>query len=566
MTKKVVIIGGGVAGLSAAHELIKRGFDVEIYEASACLGGKARSVGVPGSGKDGRKNLPGEHGFRFFPRFYKHITATMQEIPFKGNSNGVLGNLTETTQIKLARFDKGSVTMPARFPRSLKEFEKYLNDSLHTDLGLTAKDKSDFALKIWELLTSCKDRRRNEYERIGWWEFLDSDNHSVAYQTIFSKGLTRTLVAAKAETASTKTGGNIFLQLMFDITTPGTSSDRILNAPTNEAWINPWESFLKEKGVQIYLNSPTTLINTKNHKIDSVRICKEGKEVDITGDYYLFAVPVEVMANLLNTDVITIDPTLNTIKQLSESVSWMNGAQFYLTQDIQINQGHTIYIDTPWAITSISQKQFWPNVDLSEYGDGCVKGILSVDISDWDTPGILYNKSAKECTKEEIIKEIWEQLKRSLNVEGQVVLKDDMLHNWYLDADIEFDIPKKNKEPLLVNTINSWDLRPYAYTRIPNLFLASDYVKTYTDLATMEGANEAARRAVNCIIDTSGVRAKKCNLWDLHEPWIFYLFRWQDKRRYKKGLAWNVKIPWIMTFVIHVLVSLKNLFTKKNKL
>ena len=113
-----------------------------------------------------------------------------------------------------------------------------------------------------------------------------------------------------------------------------------------------------------------------------------------------------------------------------------------------------------------------------------------------------------------------------------------------------------------MNTINSWDLRPYAYTRIPNMFLASDYVKTYTDLATMEGANEAARRAVNCIIDTSGSSAKKCKLWDLHEPWIFYLFRWQDKRRYKKGLAWHVKIPWIISASIHVLITLKNLFTK----
>lgn len=560
---KVIIIGGGVAGLSAAHELINRDFQVEIYEAAGCVGGKARSVGVPGSGKNGRKDLPGEHGFRFFPRFYKHITETMREIPFKGNANGVLGNLTETTQIKLARFDKDSVVMPARFPRSLKEFEKYLNDSFHSDLGLTEKDKSDFALKVWELLTSCKDRRRNEYERIGWWEFLDSDNHSEAYQTIFSKGLTRTLVAARAETASTKTGGNIFLQLMFDIAKPGTSSDRILNAPTNDAWLNPWEKYLKEKGVKFYFNSPTLYINTKNQKIDNVKVLKDGNEINVTGDYYLFAVPVEIMADLLNPEVIKIDPTLNTIKQLSESVSWMNGAQFYLTQDIQINQGHTIYIDTPWAITSISQKQFWPNVDLNEYGDGNVKGILSVDISDWDSPGILYNKSAKECTKEEIIKEIWEQLKRSLNIKGLTVLTDDMLHNWYLDADIEFEIPKKNKEPLLVNTINSWDLRPYAYTRVQNLFLASDYVKTYTDLATMEGANEAARRAVNCIIDASGVSAKKCKIWDLHEPWIFSFYRWKDKRRYKKGLSWNLQIPWIMSFAIHILRTIKNLFTKK---
>ena len=30
--KKVIIIGGGVAGMSAAHELVERGFEVEVYE------------------------------------------------------------------------------------------------------------------------------------------------------------------------------------------------------------------------------------------------------------------------------------------------------------------------------------------------------------------------------------------------------------------------------------------------------------------------------------------------------------------------------------------------------
>ena len=219
--------------------------------------------------------------------------------------------------------------MPARLPRSLNEFKKYLDDSLNSDLGLTEKDKADFGLKIWELLTSCRERRRYEYERMGWWEFLDSDNHSIAYQTIFSKDLTRTLVAARAETASTKTRGNIFLQLLFDIASPGISSYRILNAPTNDAWINPWLSYLKDKGVEFHLNSPTKYVNCKDQSILSISISKNGVDEIITADYYLFAVFVEVMSNLLTVEMVKIDPTLYTIKELSNSISWMNVAQFY---------------------------------------------------------------------------------------------------------------------------------------------------------------------------------------------------------------------------------------------
>ena len=32
MATKVIILGGGVAGMSAAHELAERGFEVEVYE------------------------------------------------------------------------------------------------------------------------------------------------------------------------------------------------------------------------------------------------------------------------------------------------------------------------------------------------------------------------------------------------------------------------------------------------------------------------------------------------------------------------------------------------------
>ena len=54
---------------------------------------------------------------------------------------------------------------------------------------------------------------------------------------------------------------------------------------------------------------------------------------------------------------------------------WMNGIQFYLARSAPIVHGHIVYADSPWALTSVSQDQFWAGIDLSEYGDGNVRGM-----------------------------------------------------------------------------------------------------------------------------------------------------------------------------------------------
>src|SRR6476660_4046566 len=97
MSATVAILGGGVAGLSAAHELAERGFDVTVYERKSICGGKARSLSIEGTGVAGRKDLPGEHGFRFFPGFYRHLPDTMQRIPYEHGS--VADNLVTSTNI-----------------------------------------------------------------------------------------------------------------------------------------------------------------------------------------------------------------------------------------------------------------------------------------------------------------------------------------------------------------------------------------------------------------------------------------------------------------------------------
>ena len=198
------------------------------------------------------------------------------------------------------------------------------------------------------------------------------------------------------------------------------------------------------------------------------------------------------------------------------------------------------------------------NYYLSICYNGKVKGIISVDVSDWLNT-TFNGKLAKHCTREEIATGVWTQIEQSLNVNGQKVLDASMIEHYYIDSDIhDVETGQKalaqsegakeetlfNLEPLLVNTVHSWTLRPNANSNIENLFLAADYVRTNTDLATMEGANEAARRAVNCIIDAAGVNEPLCKIWTLSEPWLFAPLKRYDLWRYNQGLPHSGKTPW----------------------
>jgi uncharacterized protein with NAD-binding domain and iron-sulfur cluster len=538
---KIIILGGGIAGLSAAHELIERQFDVEIYELMPLAGGKARSFGIPGTGTNGRRDLPGEHGFRFFPRFYRHVTDTMSRIPYGDGT--VADNLVDTTRVSLARFGRRPIDVTARSPRSINDVRVALDDIgrfLGGDLDLTHDEIIFFASKVWQIVTSCRERRMNDYEKIGWWEFIGAEQHSPAYQKLLGHGITRSLVAAKADTASTKTIGNIFIQLLFDIVTPGPSTDRVLCGPTNEVWIDPWLKHLVRNGVRYQADSKATAVTFDGSRIRAATIQSGGSTRTVEGDYFILAMPIEDVIDLITPEMTAVEPALGHLSTLDDITEWMNGIQIYLKEDVPIAHGHTIYVDSPWALTSISQAQFWKDIDVSTLGDGAVRGIISVDISEWGQPG-LNGKTARQCTAEEIKSEVWEQLKRSLNYGDNVILKDEQLHHWSLDPSIRsrVDGSVHNEEPLLVNLVDTWKLRPEAVTRIPNLFLASDYVRTGTDLATMESANEAARRAVNGILAASESAMLPCPVWELHEPELFAPWRTFDAIRYAQGLPWD---------------------------
>ncbi|MEW1777176.1 FAD-dependent oxidoreductase [Streptomyces sp. NPDC086777] len=552
--KRVAVLGGGVSGLSAAHELAERGYEVTVYEYYDALGGKARSMDVPGTGTGGRKPLPGEHGFRFFPGFYRNLPDTMRRIPFPGNANGVHGNLRGGTEELFARgsgrpdlhFPLRRVTTPPA-PGDLTP--SWIRDQVLSvlDLGthLPAPEAAYFADRLLVHLTSCDARREDQWEKVAWWDFIRAGEMSREYQVLLGIGQTRNLVATRAEVASTRTVGRVIIEalILWGLLGRGMDGDadvdRVLNAPTSEAWIDPWETHLRSLGVEFVLGTEAREIVYDGGRVTGVRVAaRDGSRPrTVTADHYVCALPVEHARATWGAALRAADPQLGRCDALS--TDWMTGVMFYLRTPTPVVHGHINCLDSPWAVTGIGQTQFWDGRDFArDYGDGQAHECLSTIISEWDKPGILFGRTARECTKEEIVAELWAQLKDGLNDTGRTTLRDEDRLGWFMDPAVTGlgGPDPHNREQLLIHPTGTLYHRPSARTAVPNLFLAGDYIRTDVDLATMEGANESARRAVNALLDADGSGAERCRVWELFRPPELEPLKRVDEVRYRLGL------------------------------
>ncbi|MFF8012890.1 FAD-dependent oxidoreductase [Streptomyces sp. NPDC007929] len=544
--QSVAVLGGGVAGLTAAHELAERGFRVTVYERKA-LGGKARSMDVPDSATGGRRPLPGEHGFRFIPGIYHNLPDTMRRIPFPGNPGGVHDNLVAPKEMLFARSGgREDIRIPLPWPDATPadltpdEIRRALTAVLDTAFNLPLHEALYFANRVLVFLTSCDQRRDTVWERTPWWDFVRAGRMSYDYQRILAVGITRNIVATKAEEASTRTVGTLLEAFAFNLLGRGADGplDRILNAPTNEAWIDPWVTHLRSLGVEFHVGWTVRDLTLDAGAIAAAVVeDPSGVRRTVTADHYISAMPVEHARRTWNSAVRAADPQLAACDRLE--TDWMTGIQFYLTERTPIVHGHLDLIDSPWSLTAIAQAQHWPARDFpADYGDGTVADCLSVDVSEWDRPGILYGKTAKQCTRAEVAREVWAQLKASLNDSGRTVLKDSVLHSWFLDPAVDgLGTPHPvNDEQLLIHPVGTFHHRPRSATKIRNFYLAGDYVAVPIDLATMEGANSSARQAVNALLDRSGSTAPRCTVTPLYRAPELEPLRRHDRTRHLLGL------------------------------
>jgi len=255
---------------------------------AAAAGAMQRAFDVRITFRVAERWLPGEHGFRFFPRFYYHLFDTMRRTPileqvpkselavaqeramtvnanqakYVETGRTVFDNLRPTEMQALAFSDGGRpAVLPRRAARSLKDVRHWLSVIFGTSeigkdgkraeggYGLTHRDTALFSVKMLQYLTSC-DARRAEYGQMSWIEYLGGEK---AYSKNFVDLVNdspKALVAMDAKMSDARTQGSVFTQLLLDNTEEDGFRDGTLNGPTSVAWFAHWRRYLEAQGVE----------------------------------------------------------------------------------------------------------------------------------------------------------------------------------------------------------------------------------------------------------------------------------------------------------------------------
>ncbi|MDB4932432.1 MAG: hypothetical protein JWM10_4916 [Myxococcaceae bacterium] len=217
----------------------------------------------------GRGIVPGEHGFRYFPGFYRHLFDTMRRTPvlqrgddrFGAALRTVFDNLvsTEATWLVVTKERLNAETKQPESYERLVNFPRRPPDSVHQTLGLiesfvrelgySAQDVSRLTTKLFQYMTSSPERRAGEFEDLTWWDFIEGERFSDVCRRHMELG-PEVLGAMTASESEARTQGNCVTQLLIDQLSGRRLTDATLNGPTSVAWFDPWRDYLVYRGVK----------------------------------------------------------------------------------------------------------------------------------------------------------------------------------------------------------------------------------------------------------------------------------------------------------------------------
>ena len=474
---KVVIVGGGLAGMSTAKELAKRDIRSTILECSTRMGGKAGAE----LNKEAKAAGFSDHGYHIFPKWYVNVRQVLKDI-------GVLDTLIDFDRVHYLRTDE--------FPQLCTLYEPSIRN-----IWRNIRSRLSYAyvalLGMYSVLDLSSRKFNNEkavLDRQSFNGFIRSRFYATKRLAEIHQGFVLQASAIPSYRISAMTAANV-VGAYLKSPSPLQS---ILPTDLSSGFITPFKKHLVEAGVEIQSNTKVTRIQvddflvTEIEIVDTVNPNAGSKRLKLNpDDFIVLATPCEVTRQFVTNFVISAEETaspkdLNGSEcrladlQALESVP-MAGFDIYFNRKLaSIPREHVVCYRSRYELSFLDISQNWE----------CFKKrpdqptVLSVIASNF--------VPLKTLNSDDAMKQLLRELAKYLKFgEEDIDFKQSQMH-------------QNLNSPLFLNTVGSWTFRPKSTTRIKNLFLAGDYCQTTADLTTMEGAIQSGMNAANQILDRLG--------------------------------------------------------------
>jgi hypothetical protein len=491
--RRVYIVGGGLAGMTVAYALAKHGVPVTMLEAGNRLGGKA------GADQDDELGLYLDHGFHIFPLWYANVRGLLAEL---GLSDCLIEAATQHT-----------ITRPAGPDRPGQWYTNYPMNSLsHALHNLRASPMAwpEATLASYFLIDIAAEHlsHRMFLDRVSVNGFFRSRFYRSEEVAHFQHFLGLQASSIPGDALSAKT----FQKVVQGFIAHRRSLVSILRGDLQTQFIEPFRQRLEQLGVRIHTGLRIHELRLQNARVCDLLVGEYPTVLRTTGrdliaeyrplgacideppgpnDIFVLATPPEVTRRFVSDEVYGAEQVGDEeVKQLaglynlvSEPMAGMH-VVFRRRLD-HIPKWHTGLHESRYSFSFIDISQHWPELQRHD------RTVLSV---------IAANVKELQCVKNEkarqkyLLDELLLYLRYGPN--GEVNIHDEDIAAVRLTP--HFDAP------LFLNTTSAWHFRPDGQTRIPNLFVAGDYCRSFADLTTMESAVSSGLTTAGAILEALG--------------------------------------------------------------
>jgi hypothetical protein len=440
--ERVIVLGGGLAGLVAARSLATAGFEVDLWEASDRFGGKAGSAPTGG-------DRWADHGYHVFMAWYWNTNALLDEL-------GVdLWRSRDFHEVD----DRAVNDNPAGTPIAHRSFGRTMVATL--DL-LSRPGWYLDELSVDGFLRARPYAGRHSGERLR--EISRKALGSPAYLT---------------SALSMQRNLRWWLPVMRE---PNWNA---LRGPMQLTFIEPLVDATRAAGARLHPGKAVCRLVPRDGRLLPVAE-GDAEPTGDTGTTVVCTLPTEVLDRMVDGDPALAGFLLTAGSPLSEvhhlQANPLSAIDLHLNRRVEgLPPGHFILRHSAYDLTGLDITTVWDDYRA----DRAHPTVLQVIAGD---PGPLLPLGERQFA-ERIVADLGRFLPVGL---------DDV--DWAHTA-----VMKHLDEPLFANTVGSNRRRvPPARTGVPGFYMAGDHTDTQVDLACMEGAIYSGLLAADAICRSAG--------------------------------------------------------------